>query len=102
MAWVRLRTVILDHPAQQTVDKLAGEYHRFAEAWEAFEWLIARDPNKGVRKQVGTRAYRLYVQASDPLAGTPEIWIVYSHDDDQVVVHGVNAKDAIAGEQDAE
>ena len=32
----------------------------------------------------------IYVQGSDPLADTPVIWVVYSHDPDQVTIHAIH------------
>ena len=41
------------------------------------------------------REYRAYVLAGDPLAGTPDIWVAFTFNDDTVTIIGVNAVPAV-------
>lgn len=95
MAWEILRTVVEEHTAAQTVDRLTQAYPRFEEAWEGLKWLLARNPvlKGSVRKMVGTEEYRLYVLAGDAVAKTPDLWVVYTHTDAQITVLDVEARE---------
>ena len=75
--WGGLRTVVLEKEVSDTVDAECVSFPRLREAWEALEWLLARNADK-----VGTQArhnedLRLYVQADDILANVPAIWVIY-------------------------
>lgn len=75
--WGGLRTVVSEKEVSDTVDAECANFPRLSEAWEALEWLLARNADK-----VGTQArhredLRLYVQADDILANVPAIWVIY-------------------------
>jgi hypothetical protein len=42
----------------------------------------------------------VYVQAGDPIARTPDIWVVYTYTDGTVTIMGINAVEARAEEGD--
>lgn len=86
------RDVFLDGDTAQIVDDATAKHHRFDEAWMGLEWLIARKPDVGIRAVVGGVDWWLYVEQSDPVAKTPEIWVVYTADDDRVDIKGMVVK----------
>ena len=92
MHWSIYRSIVLEPAAQEAADSFSGSLHRFDEAWQALEWFLARKPGAGHFKTIGTVTYYLYVQASDELAKTPDITVIYSFDEDQVVVYAVRAE----------
>lgn len=91
--WIRLLTIVLQPAAQEAADRYLGVLHRFGDAWDALQWLLARMPEQGLVQEVGGTSFRLYAQASDPLARTPEIWIVFSFNDTEVVVYDLFARE---------
>lgn len=96
MTWQSLRGIVEELDVSEYVDLHSENHPRFSEAWEALKWLLSRNPEpKGsaVRVQNG-RAYRVYVLAGDALAGTPEIWVVYTYNAAEVVILGVHAQAA--------
>ena len=55
---------------------------------------LSRNPDIGYRHQNNNGHpdnYRLHIQAADELAKTPEIWVVYTFDENEVVIHEINA-----------
>ena len=42
----------------------------------------------------GDTHYRVYVQAGDELAGTPEIWVVYVCTDNEIIILDIEAREA--------
>ena len=92
--WQVLRTIVEQPAVQKAADKYSAKFPRFDEAWEALKWLLARSGNTlGIWQNVGATQYRVYVQASDELALTPEIWVVFTCSDDEVVIHGLEARE---------
>jgi hypothetical protein len=91
--WQRLRTIIEDAAAQEAADLFSEQFDRFDKAWEGLKWLLSRKPEIGYPQTINgvPTGYRLHIQAADELARTPEIWVVYTHDDNEVVIHEINA-----------
>ena len=89
--WQRLRTIIQEDAAQRAADLFEEQFPRFDEAWHGLTWLLARNPDRGLSRTIEGREYRLYVQAGDDLAGTPELWVLFSYDENEVVIYGLNA-----------
>jgi len=106
MSWELLREVVEALDVSEYVDLYTEQFPRFAEAWDGLKWLLSRTPelkNSAVYKgDDGDTAYRAYALASDPLAGTPEIWVVYTFSDTQVIVIGLQARPAPAEDADGE
>ena len=76
--WGGLKTVISAVSVSSKVDSECGTYPRLREAWDALEWLLARSASTiGRAPDSGDESLRLYVQADDPLAGVPAIWVLY-------------------------
>jgi hypothetical protein len=98
VAWIVLRTVIEETAVSKAGDAFSQVFPRFDDAWDALKWLLAREPaQKNAARHVangGTAAVMVYVQAADPLAKTPEIWVVYTYTSDSITILGVNAVQA--------
>lgn len=80
----RMRSVVHSHAVTEWMDSHPSNEHRVDEAVEGLEWVLARNPWIGKKLVAGEN--RVYVQAADPYAGTPEIWVVYSFDDNEVTL----------------
>lgn len=93
MPWLRLRSIVLEDDAAVEIDAANEDFARFAEAWEGICWLLARDPEpkESFKTAYSGSVYTLYGVKGDKTAGTPDMWLVYQYDDDEVVIHGVNA-----------
>lgn len=76
-----------------SIDEFSASIPRFDEAMEALKWLLARNPQPdgSLRREVGDVWWTAYVQAGDALAKTPDIWVTYTFDANEVVIFGVNA-----------
>ncbi len=91
MAWITLRSIVEENSVRQDAERFKAQFQRFDEAWDALKWLLSREPDqKNAARHSGGQA-SVYVQAADGLAKTPEIWVVYRYDDNEVVLLGVNA-----------
>lgn len=104
MTWQVLRAIVEELDVSEHIDLLTENFPRFDEAWEALKWVLSRNPEpKGSAVKVGTdgRRYRAFVLAGDPMAGTPNIWVVYTHDDQRVLILGVQAS-ALSTEEEAD
>ena len=83
-------TIVLEHGAQKVVDAARKNHPRFDDAYNALEWLLARKPKIGFsRKDNNGVKWYVHVQAGDPVAQTPEIWVLYQVEPNQVVIHAV-------------
>jgi hypothetical protein len=103
MPWLSLRTVVLeDADCASDIDAAKATYHRFAEIWDGVEWLLARNTTPpGSFLSVTNANGDFYILGVRGDAGikTPDLWVFYQFNDDEVRVHGINAFDAV---QDAE
>jgi hypothetical protein len=91
------RDVVLDGETASVVDQATLEHHRFDEAWRGLEWLLARTPEVGSKATINDVSWWLYVEQSDVVAGTPEIWVVYTADDNQVRIKGMRVTAYVPG-----
>ncbi len=98
MPWQTHRDVRLEVPAARALDEACDQYLRADEAWQGLEWLLARKPDRGASRSKNGRLYRLYVQDSDELAGTPRITALFESTADLVVIHRLKFDDADAEE----
>ena len=88
--WPQFRTVVLDHRAQDFVDREQRQSPKFENQWRGVEWLLARTPEAGApRVPASPMSYLVYVIPANPLAGTRELWVLYSYNQEEVQVHGV-------------
>lgn len=81
----RARTVVLEPAAEASSDEAKRQFRRFEDAWEGVEWLLARSPDRGAMYLGADKETRHYVQSSGA-TDVPFIWVVYTFDDDEVVV----------------
>lgn len=88
--WPTYRTVVLDARAQEFVDSNSSPGSRFDDQWRGIEWLLCRKPDLGLprHKNVPTK-FLLLVVASNEIANTREVWVLYSYDDNNVIVHAI-------------
>lgn len=88
-----IRTVILSQEAQRTHDDALTAFPRFDEAYQGLEWRIARSPAQGAKGRY-SEALGVYVclvvQEGNWIAETPEIWVLYTFDDQEVLIHNLN------------
>lgn len=88
--WPTYRSVALDSAAEAFVDLHAVPGARFEDHWNGIVWLISRTPDVGLpRDRHNPQQHVLLVSAGSDLAGTREVWLLYSYDDDKVIVHAV-------------
>lgn len=81
------KTVRLEHGAQASADKAVSEFNRFEDAFFALQWLLARKASTlGLARIGADNGERVYVQAGDEIADTPDIWVLFSDTPDQVVI----------------
>jgi len=94
VTWKTLRTVVHELDVSALVDNLKELYPRFEEVWDGIEWILARTPDlKGSARREGLDNIRTYVFAGDELAATPDVWVVYKFDDNEVTILGVTVPD---------
>ena len=83
------RTVVLDPQPQRAVDAAMAVAPRFEEVFMGLEWLLARSPGRGLKGRINDQTVWVYVQGGDRTADTPELWVVYTYDDEQVVIRAL-------------
>lgn len=89
--WISARTVVEEKPVEEYVNECT--FPRFEEAFSALKWLLARKcADVGLRAIVAETEYRLYRQASDEVAGTPSIIVVYTYTANEVRIVGIKAE----------
>ncbi len=86
---ITMRTIICNDSTNDCIDKFEKSLHRFADAFNALQWLLCRNPDIGHHLYDG---WYLYVQAPDLLAGTPEIWVLYKFNEDEVSISALHAE----------
>jgi len=84
------RTIVLSDHAARQVDQATNDFDRFADAWFGLEWLLARTPDIGSEASIEGVAWWVYVEPTDPLAETPEIWILYKIEKNEVFIEEIN------------
>ncbi len=94
--WLHARTVVEDNDVLKASLGFEKKFNRFDEAFEALKWLLARkcDAVNSVIRTEGGTTYHLYQQASDPLAETPSIIVLYTFDDNEIRLIAINAEKA--------
>ena len=70
--------------------------HRFEDAYRVLEWRLARKPSDAGTpvRQLEPLNLRVHVQEADPVAGTPEIRVLYSFDRQKVDIHRLYCPEA--------
>jgi hypothetical protein len=88
MQWHRFRSIIQEPGVSQNIDAARKNWPRLDDAWAGLEWLLARKASTlGLAREEGGVLYRAYKQGGDSLASTPDILILFTCTDDQVIVH---------------
>lgn len=91
MLWATHRTVVLEKRTQEFVDEVHLLAPRFDDQWRGVEWLLARTPQVGTPRLTDKQEeYLICVFPRNNLAGTNELWVLYSYDKDQVVIHAAH------------
>ncbi len=89
--WVTLRTIAYEKNAQDVLDQFTDPHDRFHDQIMGIEWFLARTPSVGIPAQKDEPTdFLLYVSKGDSMAGTKDIWLLYSYDDGNVTVYGLN------------
>jgi len=92
-SWISARTVIEQQDVLVAADQYRQQLTRFDDAYEALKWLLARNCEKlGFHRSVGATEYRLYRQAGDPAAQSPNIIITFFYNDNEVIIIGLRAE----------
>ena len=84
------RTVILDGGAASSHHEAEHSFHRFDEAFEGLERMLARNPKIGRRMGVNEGSPWMYSQGGDDAAGTPVISVIYTFDIDEVTIRSIH------------
>ena len=90
--WQTFRTVVLNDGIDDEIDQLKDTIERFDDTYRALEWILARNPEIGQHRVVDGSRWYVHVQASDRLAHSPEIWVLYQFDDNEVTIFGLRAE----------
>lgn len=89
--WATHREIAYDAPAQAVIDAYVDPSARFQDQLMAIEWLLCRTPQIGLpRIAQSPTQFVLHVAKGDALAKTNDVWLLYSYDDQKVIVHGVH------------
>ncbi len=90
-SWLTYRSVVLEDRAQSFIDEHATPGDRIESQWNGVVWLISRKPEVGrPRNMQSSTKYLVFVVAESEIANTQELWVLYSYDDREVVVHAVS------------
>ena len=86
--WFAARSVVLDDTVREFVDRAQEAHARFENQWRGVEWRLARTPEKETpRRPHDPTKYLICVIPEKELATTHELWLLYSYDEDEVVIH---------------
>ena len=90
--WSKLRVIRLGNVVPEKVAEAERDYPQFAAAFEGLQWVLARQPERGI-PIVGTKnPLLIYRQASRGL-GVPVIEVVYHPDDTELEIVNLRAFD---------
>ncbi len=82
-----MRTVRLEHKAEESLTRDQEKCARFNEVYQALEWLLANNPKQGVRLHGTVRVcFHKAVWAS-----VPGILAVFAHNENEVVIYDLKA-----------
>ena len=103
-SWASLFEIAEDVSAAAERDRCERAHLRFNEAWEGLVWLLARRGDRiGIVHTGAGREFRLYVQAGDELARTPQIAVVYSFETQtKIAIHGIRCEAETDEDEDPE
>lgn len=88
--FAKLREIVEEADVSAEIDTAETKFARFEDAWNGLKWLLARrGETLGEAPRGGSANTRLYVQAGDPLADAPEIWILFKIEGEQILVSAI-------------
>jgi hypothetical protein len=85
------RDVAEDAEAEESLRGICNGFSRAEEIWEGAKWLLARSPEIGEVLR-GTNGIHVYKTPDWDVEGVVALVIVYTHDENRVVVHDVKAR----------
>ena len=87
------RTVVYDNGVEAELDFFIGR-NKVEEQIRAAEWLLSRKPENGMpQAPSNSKKVLVHVVGGQPLAGTGDIWVLYSYDEENVYIHGLKIHD---------
>jgi hypothetical protein len=79
-----LRTVRLEHVAQEELDAACDKYPRMAEAWRGVEWRLSHRPEEGMLLDFDGEVYLHKIDP--PVSSAPLVTTLYQYDHETVSV----------------
>ena len=100
MAWLSARAIVEEDNVAREADRLRREYERFDEQYEAIKWLLARSCHEleVLAREVNGVLYRLYRIGGDEVAGTSDVTVLFTYDDNEVHLLGLKAEEIESSE----
>lgn len=85
---MRLREIIYERTVSQDVEAAVHDkhYRMVDDAMEALEWTLAHKPDAGVLR---SGRYWLYKQTGFKIHGIPEIVVLYTFSETQVILYAI-------------
>jgi predicted membrane-bound dolichyl-phosphate-mannose-protein mannosyltransferase len=80
------RTIIQDRTVSQDIENAVVSYRLVDEAIQSLEWTLAHKPEVGVHR---SGRFWLYMQEGFKIHRVPEIVVLYSFTDDEVILHAI-------------
>jgi hypothetical protein len=102
MPWLQLRNFILEPGVQEEIEAARREFRRFDEAWAGAEWLLVRNPTPqgSFPTTYHGKPFMMFGWRGDLFADMPDMWLVYTYDDEEVRIYGINATEALPPDDD--
>jgi len=95
MPWLKQLNVIFDDYAKAEIEVARKKYSRFDDGLNGLIWLLSRNAEPvGSFPTSPARDEFMYGFDGDFSAEIPEMWVVYSYDDNDLIVYAINAMDA--------
>jgi hypothetical protein len=104
MPWLKLRKVLILVDAEEEIEVARGKFARIDEAIKGLIWLLERNPEPAgsFPTVLHNKQFNMYAWQGTADAGMPDMWVVYTFDDDQVEIHGINAMEPSTADDDDE
>ncbi len=97
MSWTRLRIIKSTPETQNSIAQYREVFARFNDMWAGLQWLLARNPEPigdCYTTTLGETEYLLFGRDGDFAAGIPDIWVMYTYTDDEILIHDLFACEA--------
>lgn len=86
-----LRTIVEDDGVSASIEAACADYPRGEEAVDGLRWVLARHPGSGKVVKVHGADFLVYVQDDRNLSGNPFLRVIYTYNEEQVVIHALEA-----------